>query len=77
MGSANNQNPGIGNRGHALGRKTKAGESTMMMDNTFMRRISRVNKMRSMITDGVANAKDVLEEAERVLAQDIRWLTRA
>jgi hypothetical protein len=49
----------------------------MLQDSTFMRRIKRVNQIRAMVSDGVANAKDVLEEAERVLAQDMRWLIRA
>ncbi len=38
------------------------------MDNIFMTRLKRVNKLRAAVLDDRMSAREILEEAERVLA---------
>ena len=45
-----------------------------MIDSRLLTRLKRVNRLRAMIGDGVSNAKEVLEEADRVLSLDMRSL---
>jgi hypothetical protein len=44
------------------------------IDNVFMTRLKRVNRLRAAVSNGSLSMREVLEEAERVLTKDIRWL---
>ena len=41
------------------------------MDNLFLTRIKRVNRLRAAVMDDRLSAREILEEAERVLAETL------
>lgn len=41
------------------------------MDNQFLTRIKRVNRLRAAVLDDRLSAREILEEAERVLAETL------
>lgn len=45
------------------------------IDNVFMTRLKRVNRLRNAVTNGALSMRQVLEEAERVLAGEVRRMT--
>jgi len=47
----------------------------MNLDNVFLTRLKRVNRLRKEITNGALSMRQILEEAERVLAGEVRRMT--
>lgn len=41
------------------------------MDNQFLTRLKRVNRLRAAVLDDRLSAREILEEAERVLAETL------
>ena len=42
------------------------------IDNVFMTRLKRVNRIRAAISDGALSLRQILEESERALAETVR-----
>ena len=45
------------------------------MDNQFLTRIKRVNRLRAAVLDDRLSAREILEEAERVLAETLNKMS--